>query len=326
VLEEAAAHHPLLARVYNCVRLPIPMVAIATTLATLCVLASAVAYRGGQLQLRPATRARVCSPSLNFFDELKKGFEAGMSSPSSSSGEKVPTSSNSAESEKVPASNSLFQELLDGVSAAISFEQPTEEERIAARIKAGEGVVWSADYSRAWRSKNGMPQEELSVEEGMQVSDELSIPIPAEVEARSGGTSRGGSPRMGFADWGKSAKVATASHILVASLSEAQTIKEKIEQGCVTFADAAEMFSSCGSAKEGGSLGSFAPGEMVPEFDAYCFNPATKLGVIGVVDTEFGCHLVRLEKRSLGEAKGKAFKVRERRMLDTPDPETGLRS
>lgn len=131
---------------------------------------------------------------------------------------------------------------------------------------------------------------------------------------------------MGFADWGKSSKVATASHILVKSREEALAIKEKIEQNRVSFADAAEMFSSCGTAAEGGSLGSFAPGEMVPAFDAYCFDPATEVDVIGVVETEFGCHLVKLEKQSLGPAAGKQFKVKEFRMLDTPDPKTGLRS
>ena len=86
------------------------------------------------------------------------------------------------------------------------------------------------------------------------------------------------------------------------------------------------MFSSCGTAAEGGSLGAFAPGEMVPAFDAYCFDPATELNAIGVVETEFGTHLVRLEKQSLGTAEGRDFKVRQRRMLDTPDPESGLRS
>ena len=138
--------------------------------------------------------------------------------------------------------------------------------------------------------------------------------------------SRGGSPTMGFADWGKGPQVASASHILVKSTEEAILIKEKVERGRLSFADAAEMFSSCGTAAQGGALGSFAPGEMVPAFDAYCFDPETPLDAIGVVETEFGTHLVRLEKQNLGVAEGKSRKVRERRMLDTPDPSTGMRS
>ena len=42
------------------------------------------------------------------------------------------------------------------------------------------------------------------------------------------------------------------------------------------------------------------PGEMVKEFDAYCFDPTTALGAIGVVESELGTHLARLEKRGLG--------------------------
>ena len=62
---------------------------------------------------------------------------------------------------------------------------------------------------------------------------------------------------------------------------------------------------------------------MVPEFDTYCFDPTTEIGVIGVVGSEFGTHLVRLEKQSL-EGGGRAVKAR--RMADTVDPETGLRT
>ena len=243
-----------------------------------------------------------------------------MASPSSAAGAEP-----RAEAEQGP---SFLGELIKGVSAALGGEPLSPEEEIAARLKAGEGVVWSADYSRIWRSKNGMPQEELTLEEGRLLAEELSIPLPAELDAPSdpGTQPRGGSPRMGFADWGKSAKVATASHILVASREEALKIKEKIEGGRVSFADAAEMFSTCGTATEGGSLGSFAPGEMVKEFDDFCFDPETPLDTMGVVDTEFGTHLVRVEKRFLGQAEEVSFRPKTYRMLDTPDPRTGLRS
>ena len=84
--------------------------------------------------------------------------------------------------------------------------------------------------------------------------------------------------------------------------------------------------SSCGSAAEGGRLGSFRPGEMVAEFDRYCFDPESEVGALGVVVSEFGAHVVRLEKQSLGAAEGKSSAIKTRRMFDTPDPNTGLRS
>ena len=68
------------------------------------------------------------------------------------------------------------------------------------------------------------------------------------------------------------------------------------------------------------------PLSQVPEFDSYCFSPETPLDAIGVVDSEFGTHLVRLEKQNLGVAEGKSQKIKGRRMLDTPNPTTGLRS
>ena len=59
---------------------------------------------------------------------------------------------------------------------------------------------------------------------------------------------------------------------------------------------------------------------------AFLTRPETPLDAIGVVDSEFATHLVRLEKLNLGVAEGKSQAVRTRRMLDTPDETTGLRS
>ena len=127
---------------------------------------------------------------------------------------------------------------------------------------------------------------------------------------------------MDFGDWGKGSKVATASHILLKERGEAEQLLGRIERGEISFEAAAQQFSTCGSAAKGGDLGSFRPGEMVPAFDAYCFDPATQIGAIGVIDTEFGTHLVRLAKQKVDAPPP----VKKRRMLDSIDPETGMRS
>ena len=62
---------------------------------------------------------------------------------------------------------------------------------------------------------------------------------------------------MGFADWGKGASVATASHILVKDEGDALRLLARIEQGEIGFEAAAAEFSTCGSASKGGALGSF---------------------------------------------------------------------
>ena len=118
-----------------------------------------------------------------------------------------------------------------------------------------------------------------------------------------------------------------ASHILVKGDDDVDKIVElmgelgqrvgadQTQLGPV-FAELARRESTCGSAAQGGALGSFRPGEMVKEFEAYCFDPATELGALGVIDSEFGTHLVRLEKQNLGVEEGRARGVKGRRMLD----------
>lgn len=66
----------------------------------------------------------------------------------------------------------------------------------------------------------------------------------------------------------------------------------------VAFAEAAKEFSTCPSAKNGGSLGSFGPKKMVPQFDKVCFDEDVPVGsVVGPVKTVFGYHLILVEDR-----------------------------
>mmetsp|Transcript_16204 Transcript_16204/g.33263 ORF Transcript_16204/g.33263 Transcript_16204/m.33263 type:complete len:155 (-) Transcript_16204:378-842(-) len=91
---------------------------------------------------------------------------------------------------------------------------------------------------------------------------------------------------------------ATARHILVKTTEEADEIIERL-QGGATFASLASQFSTCPSGSSGGSLGSFSPGTMVAEFDKVIFSPETNLGeVVGPVQTQFGYHLIVVDKRT----------------------------
>jgi len=92
---------------------------------------------------------------------------------------------------------------------------------------------------------------------------------------------------------------ASASHILVPSEDIAMDIKKRVEEGELTFAEAAGKFSTCNSKSMGGNLGSFPPGRMVPEFDEVIFKPSTGLNkILGPVTTKFGVHLIVIGKRS----------------------------
>ena len=84
-----------------------------------------------------------------------------------------------------------------------------------------------------------------------------------------------------------------ASHILVAEEEEAKAILAKIEAGEISFEDAAKEHSTCPSGQNGGSLGDFTRGQMVPEFDEACFT-MEEGELRGPVKTQFGYHLIRL--------------------------------
>ncbi|MBL93725.1 MAG: peptidylprolyl isomerase [Magnetovibrio sp.] len=93
-------------------------------------------------------------------------------------------------------------------------------------------------------------------------------------------------------------KQISASHILISTENlppdEAQRkikkLKQRISQG-ETFAQVAREASSCPSSARGGSLGTFAKGQMVPEFEEVAF--ALEPGEISEpVKTEFGYHLI----------------------------------
>jgi len=67
-------------------------------------------------------------------------------------------------------------------------------------------------------------------------------------------------------------------------------IKERVVQGA-DFGEEAAQHSMCPSGKEGGSLGWFAKGMMVPEFDNAVFSMGIG-DVSDVVETQFGYHLI----------------------------------
>ena len=98
----------------------------------------------------------------------------------------------------------------------------------------------------------------------------------------------------------------SASHILLMhseserssatrTKSEAVDLINKIKTQVAAgddFNDLAKEYSDCPSSNEGGELGSFSRGAMVPEFETAAFALDVD-GTSDVVETAFGFHLIK---------------------------------
>lgn len=87
-----------------------------------------------------------------------------------------------------------------------------------------------------------------------------------------------------------------ARHILVKTEDEAKAIIKKLEGGA-KFEDLAKESSTDGSASQGGDLGYFGEGMMVPEFEKAAF--ALEVGgyTKEPVKSQFGYHIIKLEDK-----------------------------
>jgi parvulin-like peptidyl-prolyl isomerase len=133
----------------------------------------------------------------------------------------------------------------------------------------------------------------------------------------------------------KTSEMVKASHILVkadststeaekkAALEKVQGIKKDILTGKITFEAAAKKYSEDKkSAEENGSLGEFARGEMVDEFEEYSFGGPVNV-ISEPVKTQYGYHLIRVEKqipagyKTLEEVHDRAFDAWREQVIGT---------
>jgi len=107
-----------------------------------------------------------------------------------------------------------------------------------------------------------------------------------------------------------------ASHILLScgpgsSTQKRTEVRKQLEKiaadikvGTIKFADAAKKHSKCPSGAKGGDLGAFAFHRMVPPFSQSAFG--MKVGdVSGIVETQFGFHIITVTKCTAGTGKPK---------------------
>ena len=87
---------------------------------------------------------------------------------------------------------------------------------------------------------------------------------------------------------------------------------DRVQSGEVSFSTLARLYSEDpGSARNGGDVGFFGRGEMVPEFSAVAFNMTDPNKISKIVETEYGFHILQFVER-LGD------RVRVRHILRKP--------
>jgi len=88
-------------------------------------------------------------------------------------------------------------------------------------------------------------------------------------------------------------KQVKAAHILVKTEKKARDIKTMMETG-ESFSAMARKYSDCPSGRDGGDLGWFGRGQMVPDFEKAAF-AGVPGDVLGPVRTNFGWHLIMVQ-------------------------------
>lgn len=113
----------------------------------------------------------------------------------------------------------------------------------------------------------------------------------------------------------------TASHILVKTEPEAKALLEELKNG-KDFAELAKEKSTGPSGPQGGSLGSFGRGRMVPAFEKAAFS--LKAGEVSEpVKTRFGWHVIKVTEHTEGkqqdfdQAKEQIRQALEREYIQT---------
>ncbi|WP_340159046.1 peptidylprolyl isomerase [uncultured Hoeflea sp.] len=96
----------------------------------------------------------------------------------------------------------------------------------------------------------------------------------------------------------------SARHILLETEEEAKAVIAELESG-KDFAELAKEKSTGPSAAQGGDLGFFTKGRMVPEFEAVAFTLQAGEYAKEPVKTQFGWHVIKVEERR--EASPPAF-------------------
>ncbi|MDO5689360.1 MAG: peptidylprolyl isomerase [Tissierellia bacterium] len=156
------------------------------------------------------------------------------------------------------------------------------EELVSQELLYADAVDRKLDQDQAFQKQRRIAEESLLKQYAMSLLMNQIQPTHTEVEEYYD------SHKMYFA----APEQVTASHILVQTEEEAQNAKDRVDGG-EAFETVAAEISLCPSREQGGSLGTFSPDQMVPEFAEAV--RSMEVGTIsGPIQSQFGYHIIHL--------------------------------
>ncbi len=202
----------------------------------------------------------------------------------------------------------IAQELL--YQAAKSVEIADLDKKVEEKISAAKARFGTPEAFEKALAQSKMTEQELKermireVMIGAYIEQEITAKITITPEQAK--QFYDGNP-----DMFKKPESLHASHILIgvdakATPEEKQAAKKKADdllakiKGGADFAELAKAESTCPSAKKGGDLGTFGPGQMVKPFEVAAFSLEDG-AVSDVVETQFGYHIIKSQGKTPGE-------------------------
>jgi peptidyl-prolyl cis-trans isomerase SurA len=194
-----------------------------------------------------------------------------------------------ASAEKIQAARERAEKALNQLNGGADFAQ------VAAGISDAKDALKGGDLG--WRSADRIPPLFLNELQNLQPGQTTAVlrspsgfHIIKLIEKRSGDT-----PVVITQTHARHILIKTSE---IVSDSEAKSrlleIKQRIEDGA-DFAQQAKRYSQDGSAQQGGDLDWISPGQTVPEFEQEMGK--LKPGQMGMVQTQFGWHLIQVLER-----------------------------